>query len=181
MLCSWQTMPMFPIWQCTGIIDRMSYRKWRETKQQLRWWPDLSLLGCCLVSLHFLCNILSSRPFNEEQRKVAHVKNKDVRGHACFPRHGCYPSPKMWRFMHNSAPTFRERDSGSQDWDSAEKKTGIIVTSLTLAVWCHQRACCLKCAFCLPATGNTALVNPSNTGCQISQTWVISKGNMHAA
>ena len=37
-------------------------------------------------------------------------------------------------FMHNSALTFRERDSGSQDWDSAEKKTGIIVTSLTLAV-----------------------------------------------
>ena len=31
--------------------------KWRETKQQLIWWPDLALLGCCLVSLHFLYDI----------------------------------------------------------------------------------------------------------------------------
>ena len=27
------------------------------TKQQLILWPDLALLGCCLVSLHFLCDI----------------------------------------------------------------------------------------------------------------------------
>ena len=36
-------------------------RKWRETKQQLIWWCDLALIGCCLVSLHFLCDILSGR------------------------------------------------------------------------------------------------------------------------
>ena len=42
----------------TGWPDR----KWRETKQQLIWWPDLALLGCCcLVSIHFLCDILSGR------------------------------------------------------------------------------------------------------------------------
>ena len=35
----------------------MSHKKWRETKQQLIWLPDLALLGCCLVSLHFLCDI----------------------------------------------------------------------------------------------------------------------------
>ena len=39
----------------TGIGARMSYRKWRESKQQLIWWPDLALLGCCFVSLHFQC------------------------------------------------------------------------------------------------------------------------------
>ena len=37
----------------------MSHRKWRETKQQLIWWPDLTLLGCSLVSLHFQCDILA--------------------------------------------------------------------------------------------------------------------------
>ena len=26
----------------TGRLDRMSHRKWRETKQQLIWWPDLA-------------------------------------------------------------------------------------------------------------------------------------------
>ena len=31
----------------------MSLRKWRETKQQLIWWPDLALLCSCLVSLLF--------------------------------------------------------------------------------------------------------------------------------
>ena len=41
---------------------RMSHRKWRETKHQPSWWPDLVLLGCCLVSLHFLCDILTSHP-----------------------------------------------------------------------------------------------------------------------
>ena len=35
----------------------MSHRKWRETKQQLIRLPDLALLDCCLVSLHFLCDI----------------------------------------------------------------------------------------------------------------------------
>ena len=33
----------------------MPNRKWRK---QLSLWPDLALLGCCLVSLHFLWGIL---------------------------------------------------------------------------------------------------------------------------
>ena len=41
---------------------RMSHRKWRENKQQLMWWPELVLLGCCLVSLHFRCDILALIP-----------------------------------------------------------------------------------------------------------------------
>ena len=28
-------------------VDRISHRKWRETKEQLIWLPDLALLGCC--------------------------------------------------------------------------------------------------------------------------------------
>ena len=40
----------------------MSHRKWRETKLQLIWWPAVALLGCLLVSLHFLCDILYSHP-----------------------------------------------------------------------------------------------------------------------
>ena len=40
----------------------MSHRKWRETKQQLIWLHDLALLGCCLVSPLFLCDILFTGP-----------------------------------------------------------------------------------------------------------------------
>ena len=40
----------------------MLHRKWREIKQQLIGWLDLALLGCCLVDLHFLCDILSGGP-----------------------------------------------------------------------------------------------------------------------
>ena len=47
---------------CTVPERRMSHRKWWQTKQQLSWLPDLALLGCCLLSLHFLCDILSGRP-----------------------------------------------------------------------------------------------------------------------
>ena len=46
----------------TEWLDRISYRKWRETKLQLIWWPMVALLGCLLGSLHFLCDILSSQP-----------------------------------------------------------------------------------------------------------------------
>ena len=46
----------------TGPPDRMSHRKWRESKQQLILKPALALFGCCLVDLHFLCDILSGGP-----------------------------------------------------------------------------------------------------------------------
>ena len=41
------------------IGARISYRKWRENKQHLIWWPELVLLRCCLVSLYFRCDILA--------------------------------------------------------------------------------------------------------------------------
>ena len=44
--------------QCTVLMRRMPHRKWRECKQQLRCWPDFSLLCCSFVSLHFLWGIL---------------------------------------------------------------------------------------------------------------------------
>ena len=47
--------------EITGWFDRFLHRKWRESKTQLRLWPDLTLLGCYLVCLHFLCYILFSR------------------------------------------------------------------------------------------------------------------------
>ena len=57
-------MKLHDTWQFTG--PRATWqdvnRKWRETKQQ----PSLARsdhqLGCCLVSLHFLCAILSGGP-----------------------------------------------------------------------------------------------------------------------
>ena len=46
----------------TGSPDRMSHRKWRSTKEQ----PSRARAGyqisCCLLSLHFLCDILSGGP-----------------------------------------------------------------------------------------------------------------------
>ena len=46
----------------TGPPDRMSQRKWRSTKQH----PSRARAGyqisCCLLSLHFLCDILSGGP-----------------------------------------------------------------------------------------------------------------------
>ena len=50
---------MLPTIWPTGRPDSMSHWKWRESNQQLTWWPDLALLGRCLVSLYFLCDTLS--------------------------------------------------------------------------------------------------------------------------
>ena len=48
----------------TGRPDRMSHRKWRETKQQPSRARSGHQISCCLVSLHFLCDtdILSGCP-----------------------------------------------------------------------------------------------------------------------
>ena len=67
-------MLQFPEWSSVGSpfigilskfprdsYTRMSYRIWRENKQNLTWWPELVLLGCCLVSLYFRCDILAPR------------------------------------------------------------------------------------------------------------------------
>ena len=54
------TRPLHHVYN-TGRPVRMSHRKWRETEQQLSWLPDLALLGSCLLSLHFLCDIQTGR------------------------------------------------------------------------------------------------------------------------
>ena len=46
----------------TGRLARMPHRKWRSTKQQPSRAGSGHHISCCLVSLHFLCDILSSRP-----------------------------------------------------------------------------------------------------------------------
>ena len=47
---------------CTAPVDRMSHRKRRETKQQPSRARSGNPISCCLVSLHFLCDILSTGP-----------------------------------------------------------------------------------------------------------------------
>ena len=44
----------------TVIVTRMSHWKWRETKQQPSRARSGHQISCCLVSLHFLCDILAT-------------------------------------------------------------------------------------------------------------------------
>ena len=46
----------------TGRPVMMLHRKWRESKWQPSRARSGHQLSCCLVSLHFLCDILSGRP-----------------------------------------------------------------------------------------------------------------------
>ena len=46
--------------QSTVIVARMSHWKWRETKQQPSRARSGHQISCCLVSLHFLCDILAT-------------------------------------------------------------------------------------------------------------------------
>ena len=48
------------LFSSTVNVCRMSHRKWREIKQQLIRLPDLALLGCSLLSLHILCDIVQT-------------------------------------------------------------------------------------------------------------------------
>ena len=49
------------IQRSTVLVLRMAHRKWKETKQEPGTAGPGNMLGCCLVSLHFLCYILCSR------------------------------------------------------------------------------------------------------------------------
>ena len=44
------------------LLYRVTHRKWRESKQQPSRARSGNQLSCCLVSLHFLCDILTGRP-----------------------------------------------------------------------------------------------------------------------
>ena len=45
---------------CTVLVLRMAHRIWKETKQHPGTAGPDNMLGCCLVSFHFLCAILST-------------------------------------------------------------------------------------------------------------------------
>ena len=47
---------------CTGWTEWMSHRKLKETKQQPGTARPANILGCCLVSFHFRCDIHPIRP-----------------------------------------------------------------------------------------------------------------------
>ena len=48
--------------ELTRPVVRMSHGKWRETKQHPSRARSGNQISCCLVYLHFLCNILSTGP-----------------------------------------------------------------------------------------------------------------------
>ena len=47
-------------WPCPEVVT-ISYKDCKPNCM-LIWWPELALLGCCLVSLQFQCDIVSTRP-----------------------------------------------------------------------------------------------------------------------
>ena len=46
-------MPVFRQMPSTVIVARMSHRKWRETKQQLIWWPSRARSGSAWLLISF--------------------------------------------------------------------------------------------------------------------------------
>ena len=46
--------------QTTVLVLRMAHRIWKETKQQPGTAVPGNMLGCCLISFHFLWAILST-------------------------------------------------------------------------------------------------------------------------
>ena len=63
----------------------MLHRKWREIKQQLIGRLDLALLGCCLDTRHFLCDILTSHPV-QRNFKLNNITRIFSYGHRGFGR-----------------------------------------------------------------------------------------------
>ena len=58
---SWDGTWIAAEYENTRRLDMMSHRKWRETEQHPRRARSGHQISCCLVFLHFLCDILPGR------------------------------------------------------------------------------------------------------------------------
>ena len=65
-------------YRCIVIVARMSHWKWRESKVQPGRVRSGHQISCCLVSLHFLCDILA--PISRYSMRV-----NTFLGSAAFP------------------------------------------------------------------------------------------------
>ena len=66
------------ILRSTVIVARISHWKWRETKlQPSRAWSGRHI-SCCLVSLHFLCDILAPITINFKSCGMTLYMNKSL-------------------------------------------------------------------------------------------------------
>ena len=82
----------------------ISHRKWKETKQQPNMLPGPAVLGCCLVSFHFLWVIHPIRPVDSRSESASHLRPKiDNHDVSIFPR--CCPT----NLPHNHKSTTVER------------------------------------------------------------------------
>ena len=96
----------------------MSHRKWRETKQQSSRARSSHHISCCLVSLHFLCDILTGRPVH------LLVTEKVTVAPAVYP---CSLSYEMGNICH------RKICSAKKDGDGRRTKSGLDI-GLSLAL-----------------------------------------------
>ena len=76
----------------TGRPVMMLHRKWRESKQQPSRARSGHQISCCLVSLHFLCDILSSRPVHCNNRSAIEDMPSVMHAISCIERKRALPS-----------------------------------------------------------------------------------------
>ena len=60
---------VYYLYSARGLVLRMAHREWKETKQEPGTARPGNMLGCCLISFHFLWAILSRStvcPFKEK-------------------------------------------------------------------------------------------------------------------
>ena len=65
----------------TGRMGWMAYRKWKETKQLPGTAGPGNMLGCCLISFHYLCDIHPIHPVLFENPTIV-LQSKDL-----WPQH----------------------------------------------------------------------------------------------
>ena len=71
--------------QPTEWLDRMSHRKWRATKHHPSRVTSSHQISCCLVSLRFLCDILSSHSVGEAFLRYCRESNLAKFGYQMVP------------------------------------------------------------------------------------------------
>ena len=155
-------------------VSRMLHRKWRETEQQLGWWPDLALLSCCLVYFQFLRDIQDTSPVYPLLFSYVPLSFPSYPSCSIFPFSGTVLCPlgswtgngkgggEWWKRMGKSVPPSSPYSSSlSVSVSSAKSMTSYMAKNKCLyVVWNYYYCSCLTI---LPGPARVLLSNVLQT------------------
>ena len=105
---------------CTVLVLRTAHRIWKETKQQPGTAGTGNMLGCCLVSFHFLWAILSTSTVHSHFRYLRFTMIHEMFCRPAAAREGIFRSHDSWLLT-----PYIDFEKGSQSQESSSSSSPV--------------------------------------------------------